>query len=349
MLDDQLDERLLGNANHANPDHANPDHGYNCSDYLYLLLQYFSPCTSQANDLTLIHETDLRFAALQERATPEATALWQSSRLHQIRYPGNGQREPSDVEAQQLRHKELNVRRGIRLGFLLLLTAGAAALGATLSTNNRSSSSPFVPPVPDNSSQFPSAVPTFYPTEFTNWPTLEPTWTPTEITSGPTLVPTHQPSEGSSSPTVAPTPWPTSQGQVVVSYQQPDTSSWGCSQGGACYGYPGQGLSLTGGGSDEYTAVIQSTGETQLFNCDLTNTDQVAALNEWFSQGLQCQYYPAEAQADLEMVLKDPSSNELSDTAYSQTLFSTRRLRGGSSSAENKNSDRQEERLTVRS
>ena len=330
-------------------------------DNIVGFFQHIWPCTF-ANDRILKYEMGLREAATKEGASPKTIAEWQNSRLSQITHPNTGVRLEPRV-AEEKRHQELNVRRGFILGFLLLLTAGAAALGATLSTNNRSSSSPFVPPVPDNSSQFPSASPTFYPTEFTNGPTwaptegltLVPTSQPSRGSSSPTVaptpwltsVPTRQPSRGSSSPTVAPTPWPTSSGQVVINYQQPDTSSWGCSQGGACLGYPGQVLSLSGGGSIQYTAIIQATGETQLYSCDLTNTDQVAALNAWF-KNLQCQYYPAEAQVDFKMVLKDSGGNEVSNMDYSQTLFSTRRLRGGSPSVDNKNTEREEVKLTVR-
>ncbi len=337
-VSEDLGTPLLGNTDRQN----------SCSYHLYLFFQYFWPCTSLENDLTLQREISLRAAVASpgRRASQGDRDRWCSTGLCKIRHPGDDQGNISNDEARKLRHKQLNRQRGVHLTVFVAALA-VSIWAATRSTNNKSSSSPFVPPVPDNSSQFPSASPTFYPTEFTAWPTFEPTWTPTELTRWPTLVPTRQPSRGSSSPTAAPTPWPTSSGQVVINYQQPDTSSWGCSQGGACLGYPGQVLSLSGGGSIQYTAIIQATGETQLYSCDLTNTDQVAALNAWFDN-LQCQYYPAEAQVGFKMVLKDSGGNEVSNMDYSQTLFSTRHLRGGSPSVDNKNTERGEGKLTVR-
>ena len=191
----------------------------NKSDACVNFVRFFqpiSPCTSQANDLTLKHEMNLMEVGCREGASEEAKRDWQNSRLSQIRHPSGEGALPLDV-AQQKRHNELNVMRGIRLGFLLLLTAGAAALGGTLSTNKRSSSSSVVPPVPDNSSQFPSAFPTFGPTELTSGPSFAPTPQPFLISVTPTPSPSPSPSTLPSVNSVTPTPSPSASPSTLPS------------------------------------------------------------------------------------------------------------------------------------
>ena len=133
MTDNDLTASLTGSPADANP---NP-----ISHRFFLLAEFFSPWTSQPDDITLRDEEGLMAAANGPNASREEIEKWQNSRLYDIMHPESGN-DLSEEDAKEKRHNELNHARCVSLVVLLLMIAGVVAFIKKLSTGNDVTRSP---------------------------------------------------------------------------------------------------------------------------------------------------------------------------------------------------------------